>query len=159
MRIEIVISPDFFFMRKGVNLLATFVSLILRLSAQESKPIALINVNIVDVETGKITKNQIVIINKDRIADIIPLKAKPDLSGYKGIQGNENFLMPGLIDTHLHLFYYISNKKWDELKLMFKLMLANGITGIREAGASVYTEQMIAVRDSLRKQYFPGPRM
>ena len=144
-------------MRKGINLLTTFVLLILRLSAQESKPFALVDVNIVDVESGKIIRNQIAIINKDRIADIIPLKAKPDLSGYKVIQGNENFLMPGLIDTHLHLFYYISNKKWDELKLMFKLMLANGITGVREAGASVYTEQMIAVRDSLRKQYFPGP--
>ena len=146
-------------MRKAVHLLATFVLLISRLSAQESKPIALVNVNIVDVETGKITKNQVVLIIKDRIAEIIPLKAKPALSGYKVIQGNEHFLMPGLIDTHLHLFYYISNKKWDELKLMFKLMLANGITGIREAGASVYTEQMIPIRDSLRKQYFPGPRM
>jgi hypothetical protein len=38
-------------------------------------------------------------------------------------------------------------------------MLANGITGIREAGASTFTREMIDLRDSLDKAYFPGPRL
>jgi len=130
-----------------------------QLAAQSSKRIALTNVNVVDVEKGLLIKNQVVIIENNRIADIMPKTSKPNLVNCQVIPANGKFLMPGLIDTHLHLFYYIKTNKWEELKLMFKLMLANGIIGIREAGASVYTQEMVSLRDSLNKKYFPGPRM
>jgi imidazolonepropionase-like amidohydrolase len=146
-------------MLKRSILFTAFVFLILKLTAQTTKQIALTGVNIVDVEKGQLIKNQVVIIKDNRIEDIIPLSSKPNLTNYYVIPGNGNYLMPGLIDSHLHLFYYIKSNKWKELKLVFKLMLANGITGIREAGASVYTREMISLRDSLAKEYFPGPRM
>lgn len=120
---------------------------------------ALTDVNVVDVENGQLIKNQVVIIENSRIADIIPMKSKPTLVNCQVVQANGNYLMPGLIDAHLHLFYYIRSNKWDELKWVFKLMLADGITGIREAGASVYTREMVSLRDSLNKKYFPGPRI
>jgi hypothetical protein len=116
-------------------------------------------VNIVDVEKGQIINNQVVLIEDSRIADIIPMTSKPKLVNCQIIQAYGNYLMPGLIDSHLHLFYYTKSNKWEQLKLMFKLMLANGITGIREAGASVYTREMVSLRDSLNKKYFPGPQM
>ena len=146
-------------MLKRLNLFAAFVFFILKLTAQAPKQIALTDVIVVDVEKGQLIKNQVVIINGNRIEDIIPLTSKPNLANYQVIPGNGNYLMPGLIDSHLHLFYYIKSNKWEQLKLTFKLMLANGITGIREAGASVYTQEMISLRDSLDKKYFPGPRM
>ena len=146
-------------MLKRSNLFIAFVFLAFQLTAQPSKRIALINVNVVDVEKGQVIKDQVVIIEDSRIADIIPMTSKPNLVDCQLIQANGNYLMPGLIDSHLHLFSYIRSNKWEELKLMFKLMLANGITGIREAGASIYTREMISLRDSLNKKYFPGPRM
>ncbi|HET9276543.1 MAG TPA: amidohydrolase family protein [Flavitalea sp.] len=146
-------------MLKRVKLFIAFVFLAFQLPAQSSKRIALVNVNVVDVEKGRIMKNQAVIVEDSRIADIIPMTSKPKLVNCQVIQANGNYLMPGLIDSHLHLFYYIKSNEWEELKLMFKLMLANGITGIREAGASVYTREMISLRDSANKKYFPGPRM
>ena len=136
-----------------------FVFLAFQLTAQSSKRIALVNVNVVDVENGQLTKNQAVIVEDSRIADIIPMTSKPKLVNCQVIQANGNYLMPGLIDSHLHLFYYIKSNEWEELKLAFRLMLANGITGIREAGASVYTREMISLRDSLNNKYFPGPTM
>jgi len=146
-------------MLKRSKLFTAFVFVAIQLIAQSSKRIALINVNVVDVEKGQIIKNQVVIIGDNRIADIIPMTSKPKLVNCRVIQANGNYLMPGLIDSHLHLFYYMKSNKWEELKLVFKLMLANGITGIREAGASVYTQEMVSLRDSLNKKYFPGPRM
>ena len=146
-------------MLKKSTLFTAVVFLACQLIAQSSNRIALVNVNIVDVEKGQIIKNQVVIIEDSRIAAIIPMTTKPGLANYQVIEGNGNYLMPGLIDSHLHLFYYIRSNKWEELKWMFKLMLANGITGIREAGASVYTREMVSLRDSLDKKYFPGPRM
>ena len=146
-------------MLKRSKIFTAFVFVSFQLIAQSSQRIALINVNVVDVERGQIIKNQVVIIEENRIADIIPMTSKPKLVNCRVIRANGNYLMPGLIDSHLHLFYYIKSNKWEELKLVFKLMLANGITGIREAGASVYTREMVSVRDSLNKKYFPGPRM
>jgi imidazolonepropionase-like amidohydrolase len=146
-------------MLKRLKLFAAFIFFMFQLAAQSSKRIALTNVNVVDVEKGLLIKNQVVIIENNRIADIMPVTSKPNLVNCQVIPANGKFLMPGLIDTHLHLFYYIKTNKWEELKLMFKLMLANGIIGIREAGASVYTQEMISLRDSLNKKYFPGPRM
>ena len=144
-------------MLKRLNLLAAFVFIMFQLMSQHSKRIALVNVKVVDVEKGQLIKNQVVIIEDNRIADIIPMTSKPKLDNCLVIQANGNYLMPGLIDSHLHLFYYIKSNKWEELKLMFKLMLANGITGIREAGSSVYTREMLSLRDSLKREYFPGP--
>lgn len=146
-------------MLKASKLFTAFVFLAFQLTAQSSKRIALTNVNVVDVENGKIIKNQVVIIQDTHIADILPVTSKPDLGNCRVIAANGNYLMPGLIDSHLHLFYFIRSGKWEQLKFGFKLMLANGITGMREAGASVYTREMIALRDSLNKKYFPGPRM
>ena len=146
-------------MLKRSILFTVVVFLAFQLSAQSSKRIALINVNIIDVEKAQIIKNQVVIIEDSRIADIVSMTSKPKLANCRVIQANGNYLMPGLIDSHLHLFSYIKSNKWEELKLVFKLMLANGITGIREAGASVYTREMVSVRDSLEKKFFPGPRM
>ena len=114
-----------------------------QLTAQSLQRIALTNVNVVDVEKGLLIKNQVVIIENNRIADITPMTSKPNITDCQVIPANGKFLMPGLIDSHLHLFYFIKTNKWEELKLMFKLMLANGITGIREVGASVYTSEMI----------------
>ena len=146
-------------MLKKSKLFAVFVFLGFQLAAQSSKRIAVTNVNVVDVENGRLIKNRVVIIEDSRIADIIPMTSKPPLVNCQVIQANGKYLMPGLIDSHLHLFYYIRSNKWEELKWVFKFMLANGITGIREAGAGVYTGEMVSLRDSLNKEYFPGPRM
>lgn len=146
-------------MLKRLKIFTVLIFFMCQLTAQSPQRIALTNVNVVDVEKGSLIKNQVVIIENTRIAEIRPMTSKPNLAGCHVIPANEKFLMPGLIDSHLHLFYYIKTNKWEELKLMFKLMLANGITGIREAGASVYTSEMISIRDSLAKKYFPGPRI
>jgi len=146
-------------MLKKINLIAVIIFLSFQSTAQKQERIALVNVTIVDVEKGQLIKNRAVIIEKDRIAEIMEFTPKTKLVNCKIINAHGSFLMPGLIDTHQHLYGYIMNKKWKDLKLIFKLMLANGVTGIREAGASTYTEQMILERDSLNRQYFPGPKM
>ena len=146
-------------MPKRSGLFAAFVFFISQLTAQSPQRIALTNVHVVDVEKGQLIKNQVVIIDNNRIADIMPVTSKPNITDCQVIPANGNFLMPGLIESHLHLYNYIKANKWEELKLIFKLMLVNGITGMREAGASVYTTEMISIRDSLSKKYFPGPRM
>jgi imidazolonepropionase-like amidohydrolase len=81
------------------------------------------NVNIIDVNTGKILNNKTVAIDSNRISAIydneINIGDKTTI-----IDGKGKYLIPGLWDMHGHY-------KWDHVEID-PLLIANGITGIRE---------------------------
>jgi imidazolonepropionase-like amidohydrolase len=81
------------------------------------------NVNIVDVKSGKILKNKTVAIDNKRISAIYSNKVISSDST-KRVDGSGKYLMPGLWDMHAHY-------KWSHVDLD-PLLIANGITGIRE---------------------------
>ena len=81
------------------------------------------NVNIVDVNTGKILKNKTIAIDNNRITAIY----NKEIFGSTAtivIDGNGKYLIPGLWDMHAHY-------KWSHIDLD-PLLIANGITGVRE---------------------------
>jgi imidazolonepropionase-like amidohydrolase len=81
------------------------------------------NVNIVDVNTGKILKNKTIAIDNNRITAIYSKKIFSSTATIV-IVGNGKYLIPGLWDMHAHY-------KWSHVDLD-PLLIANGITGIRE---------------------------
>jgi imidazolonepropionase-like amidohydrolase len=62
------------------------------------------NVTIIDVKTGKALPGQSVVINKERIEAIGPAKKIKDPANALVIDGIGKFLMPGMIDAHIHFF-------------------------------------------------------
>lgn len=81
------------------------------------------NVNVVDVNTGKILKNKTVAIDNHRISAIY----NKEIAGSDStvvIDGKGKYLIPGLWDMHAH--YQWSHADLDPL------LIANGITGVRE---------------------------
>ncbi len=85
--------------------------------------IVISNVNVVDVITGKILKNKTVAIDNNRIAAIYD-KEIISSDSKTVIDGKGKYLIPGLWDMHAHY-------KWSHVDLD-PLLVANGITGIRE---------------------------
>ena len=81
------------------------------------------NVNIVDVNTGKILKNKTVAIDNNRITAIYDKEIISSDSKIV-IDGKGKYLIPGLWDMHAHY-------KWSHVDLD-PLLVANGITGVRE---------------------------
>ena len=81
------------------------------------------NVNVVDVNTGKILKNKTIAIDNNRISAIYDKKTIGSTATIV-IDGNGKYLIPGLWDMHAHY-------KWSHVDLD-PLLIANGITGIRE---------------------------
>lgn len=81
------------------------------------------NVNVVDVKTGKILKNKTIAIDKNRISAIYDYEIVGSDSTVV-IDGNGKYLIPGLWDMHAHY-------KWSHADLD-PLLIANGITGVRE---------------------------
>jgi imidazolonepropionase-like amidohydrolase len=81
------------------------------------------NVNIVDVNTGKILKNKTVALDNNRISAIYDNEIVGSGSTIV-IDGKGKYLIPGLWDMHAHY-------KWDHAEID-PLLIANGITGLRE---------------------------
>jgi imidazolonepropionase-like amidohydrolase len=81
------------------------------------------NVNVVDVNTGKILKNKTIAIDNHRITAIYD-KGISNSTATIVIDGTGKYLIPGLWDMHAHY-------KWSHVDLD-PLLIANGITGIRE---------------------------
>ncbi len=62
------------------------------------------NVTLIDVKTGKAIPGQSVVINNERIEMIGPAKKIKDPTNVVVIDGTGKFLMPGMIDAHIHFF-------------------------------------------------------
>jgi len=99
--------------------------------ASEPPALAIENVAIVDVEHARTSAPQTVIVANGRIAAIGTHAAIPD--GAKRIDGRGRFLIPGLVDAHVHLFNNFSKRAPNTWT--FPLYVANGVTGVREMAA------------------------
>jgi len=81
-------------------------------------------INIIDVEKGIVIKDMNVFIKDAFITDIIPGNQQTNLpKSDTVINGKGKYLIPGLWDMHTHVF---------APDQMFPLLVANGITGIRD---------------------------
>jgi len=86
----------------------------------EYEKIAIVNVNVITMKNSKVISNQTVLVNKGLIEQINGNNNIPD--GYFSIDGKDKYLLPSLIDMHVHLGDNI-----DDLMLY----LVNGVTTIR----------------------------
>ena len=128
-------------------------------NAQQGSKTAIVHVNIVDVEEGVLIKDQTVLIANETIADIFPSSAKKTLSGWTMINAKGKYLIPGLIDSHVHLHNFYSISQPQVLQAALNVFLYYGVTGIREASGSIFTKEMIALRDSLASENKLGPKI
>ncbi len=92
--------------------------------------IAIENVAVVDVVRGEIVKPRTVLIDNGRIAAIGEPDAIDIPSATVRVDGGGRYLMPGLVDMHVHLFNNASHRAPNDWA--FPLFVANGVTGVRE---------------------------
>lgn len=132
----------------------------------ESEPTFLVqNVNIVNVKNGQILSDHAILVSDGEIKSILPTK-NVVTSGYSDvIDANGSFLIPGLWDMHAHL-------RADNLPpeiitdWMMPLLMANGVTGIRDMTSSCETdaqgpvclEQMRKWQNEIEMGTLDGPR-
>lgn len=88
---------------------------------EPTESVVIYNANVLSTDGTSFIPNQNVLIENGIISSIDTLSNK--LSGIRKINGEGKFLIPGLIDSHVHLF-----KSQNDLLLY----VANGVTGIRE---------------------------
>ncbi len=88
------------------------------------KTVQISHINIIDVEKGILIKDMNVFIKDAVISHIIPGNQQTNLPKSDTIiNGKGKYLIPGLWDMHTHVF---------APDQMFPLLVANGITGVRD---------------------------
>ena len=90
--------------------------------SKESTAIVFQNVNLITMTENKVLENQSVVIKDGLIAEIGEFQTVAIPQGAQIIEGEGKYLMPGLVDMHVHLWLY----KGEE-----NLYLANGVTSIQ----------------------------
>jgi len=116
-------------------------------------------------------RNQTVVIESDRIVDVRSGFADPASfdGGAEVIDLRNKFVMPGLMDMHVHLQGELGpDNDRDALKMSDQLMqmrslhyamntLMAGFTTVRDVGSS--PQEMYAMRDAINKGWIEGPRI
>ena len=93
-------------------------------------PLAIFDVAVVDVVHGRVSAPRTVLIEDGHIAAIGARETVHVPSDARSIDGRGKFLIPGLIDLHVHLFNNASHRPPNDWT--FPLFIANGVTGVRE---------------------------
>lgn len=116
----------------------------------QSATLIVTNVNVIDVESGKISPAMTVAITDGHILSVSSgAAALAQARSARVIEGQGKYLIPGLWDMHVHA-------AWPGIDNQFlPLLVANGITGVREMFSR------LDWRDSSRAKVasgaFPGP--
>src|SRR4051812_25580037 len=111
--------------------------------AHAQSSIAITDVAIVDVEQGRALAPRTVLITDGDIVAIGPARDVPVPPDGKRVDGHGRFLIPGLVDMHVHLFNNSSHRPPNTWS--FPLYVVNGVTGVREMAA--LPDSMAAVKE------------
>jgi len=102
------------------------------------------NASIFDVVSGKMLPQRTILIRGDRIHSIGSSRQPPPVpSDVRVLDGSGKYVIPGLIDAHVHLVHLAdrTHVTGDEFLPMF---LAAGVTSVRSAGDAIVAEAGVA---------------
>jgi imidazolonepropionase-like amidohydrolase len=124
---------------------------------------------LLDVKSGKVLSDQVVVYDKDgMITAVGPAATTQTPPGMKATELPALTCLPGLIDAHVHLTYNASDHGYQALGISLpreatvgvknaRITLMAGFTTVRNVGAEGFSD--VAVRDAVNAGDVPGPRM
>ncbi|HKR02891.1 MAG TPA: amidohydrolase family protein [Pyrinomonadaceae bacterium] len=125
---------------------------------------------LVDVRSGRVLKDQAILIEGDRIREVGPAQSMGGRvpAGTEVIDLQNATVLPGLIDAHTHLTGNPEQIGYSSLGISVpretifgvrnaRVTLEAGFTTVRNVGAGGYSD--IALRDAINEGDIPGPRI
>ncbi len=124
--------------------------------------------NLLDTKSGKQQTKQTIIIEKNKILDVVPGYITPKGNTDKLIDLKDKYVLAGLIDMHVHVenefgpTTRLDQYVLDEADIAFnavgfvKTTLLKGFTTVRDLGG---TGVNISIRKAINKGKIPGPRV
>jgi imidazolonepropionase-like amidohydrolase len=130
-----------------------------RAAAQAESALAITNVTVIPMDRDRVLRAQTVLIRGGRIVEVGPTRSVQIPSSAMKIDGTRRFLIPGLVDAHVH--YDEDDPAKDphvgEINAGFsKLFLSAGVTEVMNLCGS---SGNLALRDSIANGEIDGPTM
>ena len=122
---------------------------------KESVDILITHAEVIDVESGEILSDQMIGIKDGSIAFISDDYSK-NYDARETIEADGKYVIPGLWDMHIH--FRGGEELIEENKNLIPLFLANGITGVREAGGDM-TNKIFEWQDAIKAGNMVGPKI
>ncbi len=151
----------------SVLLAVLFLSPVLSANAQAPAVTVIKAGKLIDTENGRVLTNQMILIENEIIKSVGANLTIP--SGAKVIDLSNATVMPGFIDTHVHLTGEAGGNYYDEIfrksfvdtavtaHIYAKKTLDAGFTTVRNVGAEGFVD--VALRNAINDGKIPGPRM
>lgn len=130
-------------------------ALIFSCSAPQTPILAITHVTVIDATGAAPQPDMTLLITDQRIATIglSPSTAIP--RGARVVDGSEKFLIPGLVDMHVHLTG--AGEPAGSREFILPLLLVNGITTVRDMGG--YLESLIPLRREIAEGKRTAPQI
>jgi hypothetical protein len=120
-------------MRRYYSFLLLLAFLTLPVSPLENSPqqnyMVFTHVSVIDATGAPAMPDMVVVISGDRISEIGRAEEVAIPERAQVIDGTGKFLIPGLWDMHVHVLCK------ERIEMFFPLLIANGITGVRDMGS------------------------
>lgn len=121
----------------------------------ESTALAITHVTVVDMTGAAPRPDQTVLVDRQRITGIGPARTVAVPAGAQTLDGSGKFLIPGLVDSHVHLTG--AGEPGGSREFIIPLLVASGITTVRDMGG--YLESLLPLRAEIAKGQRIGPRI
>ena len=164
-------GQEVFEMRKLASILVLVLSTAVGAMAQstDSEVKAIVGANVVDIDGGEPVRDAVVVIVGERSSAIGPASSTPVPTGAEVIHADGMWLVPGLMNMHVHfglklpgkMQAELANEKDTELALRVaynaRQSLLSGVTTIRSTGDTGAAS--IALDKAIKKGQAIGPRI
>jgi imidazolonepropionase-like amidohydrolase len=131
--------------------------------------VAIVGATLIDGNGGPPVANAVVVVRDGRITAVGPRASTPVPAGAESIDGSKEFVVPGLIDTNVHLSLYggmndryetlvrYHDRQQDIVLEAAQTDLSYGITTVRDSYGLL--RPLVAVRDRIAAGGAVGPRI
>ncbi|WP_026839744.1 amidohydrolase family protein [Gillisia sp. JM1] len=141
------------------NFLRSLLILLLFSSCNSEKPkrqydLIITNATIIDVLGDTLNYSKLIAISKDTIRLVDDMANLDKYKAEEKFDANNNFVMPGLWDNHVH--FRGGDSLIEENKNLLPLYLAHGITNVRDAGGDI-TQSVLSWKNQIAKKELKGP--
>lgn len=140
-------------MRNLIFSLAVLTALV-SCNKEQHFTLLLTNATVVDVKSGTISSGKFIGLSGDTIRQVGEMKDIGKYGAVETIDAENQFVMPGLWDMHVH--FRGGDTLIEENKALLPLYLAYGVTTVRDAGGDI-TSGVLEWRKDIREGRLTGP--
>ncbi|HEX6536080.1 MAG TPA: amidohydrolase family protein [Gemmatimonadaceae bacterium] len=128
-------------------------------ASSDAAPLAITHVAVVPMDSERVLADQTVLVRGDRIVAVGPASTVAPPPGARRIDGRGGYLIPGLVDAHLHLVEERRVPRPLDDAISHDFAARAVAAGVTTALTLCSSERGLAVRDSIARGEMLGPAL